>query len=151
MPPNSKADVLCPQGNAVHAVPFISQCFSSSNLSASHQQSAGAGRTTKHAASATCGSSLQLRVFLPSPRAAALGTAVFGRLARHSVQGEGTWPWGCCLAGQTLHHVCSGRGTERVVHSIYNSKLFIEQQERSISSKVRRTVYFLHVCLWPEV
>lgn len=126
----------------MHALTFLSQRFSSSNLSAPHQQSAGAGRTTKHAASATCVSSLELRVFLPSPRAAALGRALFGRLARHSVQGEGTWPWGRCLAGQTLHHVCLGRGTGRIVHSIYNCKLFIGQWERNISSKVRRIVYF---------
>ena len=49
----------------MRALTFLSQRFSSSNLSAPHQQSAGAGRTTKHAASATCVSSLELRVFLP--------------------------------------------------------------------------------------
>lgn len=53
-------------------------------------------------------------------------------------------------AASLLKHfitVCSGRGTGRIVHGVYNCKCFIGQQERNISSKARRIVYFLRVSL----
>lgn len=47
--------------------------------------------------------------------------------------------------------VCLGWGTGRIVRGVYNCKGFIGQRERNISSKARRIVYFLRVCLWPGV